>query len=91
MTFVNKGELLRAALDAWREVPDDWSFSRLVVNAATIAYGCEVDARLVDDERLLSGFRALVPDPFEDDPTVIVDEYARAWERENFAFVEESK
>lgn len=91
MVYVNKGELLRAALDAWREVPADWSFGKLVANAAMIAYGAEVDVRLADDERLLSGFRALVPDPFEDDPTVIVDEYARAWERENLAFTEGEK
>lgn len=91
MTYVNKGDFLRVVFSAWKEVPDDWTFARLVANASTIAYGCEVDPKKVDDEKLISGFRALVPDLFEDDPTVIVDEYARQWERENLAFVEGKK
>lgn len=91
MGYVNKGEFLRDLFVSWKEVPDDWSFGRLICNAATIAYGAEVDLRKVDDERLASGIRALVPDPFEDQPDVIVDEYARRWERENLAFVEEGK
>lgn len=83
-----KGELLRAVLDAWREVPGDWSLGKLIANASHIAHGGDVELRGVSDAKLLSGLRALVPDPFEDDPTIIVDEYARAWERENIVFVE---
>lgn len=91
MGYVNKGEFLRDLLVSWKEVPDDWSFGRLICNAATIAYGAEIDLRKVDDERLASGIRALVPDFGEDDPNFIFDPYARKWERENLAFVEEKK
>lgn len=88
---VDRVEFLRRVLDAWRAVPDDWSFGRLVANASHIAHGGDVPLRTVEDGRLISGFVALVPDPFEDDPSIIVDPYARAWERENLAFVEEGK
>lgn len=89
MTYVNKGEFLRDILASWKEVPDDWSFGRMIHNAATIAYGAEVDLRKVDDERLAAGIRAFIPDPFEEDPNFIDDPHARAWERENIVFVEE--
>ena len=91
MSYVNKGDFLRQVLQSWKEVPADWSFGRLIANAATIAYGAEMDVRKVDDERLLEGLRALIPDPFEDQPDVIVDDWARKWERENLAFVEGEK
>lgn len=91
MTYVNKGDFLRQVLQSWKEVPADWSFGKLIANAAMIAYGADMDIRKVEDERLLEGLRALIPDPFEDDPTVIIDDYARQWERENLAFVEGKK
>lgn len=91
MSYVNKGDFLRQVLQSWKEVPADWSFGKLIANAAMIAYGADMDIRKVEDERLLEGLRALIPDLFEDDPTVIIDEYARAWERENLAFVEGDK
>lgn len=91
MSYVSKGDFLRQVLQSWKEVPADWSFGRLIANAATIAYGAEMDVRKVDDERLLEGLRALIPDPFEQDPSIIIDPYARQWERENLAFVEGEK
>jgi hypothetical protein len=81
-----KGEVLRAVLDAWREVPDGWSLGKLVANASMIAHGGVVDLREVDDDVLMAGLRALVPDPFEEDPRVIIDDYARKWEKENGVF-----
>ena len=91
MSYVNKGDFLRQVLQSWKEVPNGWTFGKLIANAAMIAYGADVDLRKVDDERLLEGLRALIPDPFEDDPTMILDPYAKAWERENLAFVEGEK
>ena len=78
-----KGEVLRAVLDAWRVVPDGWGLGRLVANASHIVHGGDVDLRGVDDATLLRGLVALVPDEFEDDPSMIVDPFARAWEREH--------
>lgn len=83
MTHVNKGDFLRDVFNSWKEVPDDWTFGKMIKNAATIAYGAEVDLTTVSDERLASGIRALQKDPFEDDPSMIVDPFARAWEREH--------
>lgn len=91
MTYVNKGDFLRQVLQSWKEVPADWSFGKLIANAAMIAYGADMDIRKVEDERLLEGLRALIPDPFEDDASIIVDEFARKWERENLAFSEGEK
>ena len=80
---VSRQDVLDALVIAWREAPSDWGLGRVIASASLIAYGGEVDLRLVDDAVLLRGLVALVPEDGEDDPEFFSDPFAEAWERRN--------